>query len=648
MVYDPQTGGYIDAALAAQRVPGYARAAATAVKGVPFAGEYADEILGALSGQVGQTEVAREMQSQFAEEHPVATPVMQIGTGIAAAAPLAVAGPIMKGAGLLQKGAAGMAAGAGLGAAEGAVAGYGAGEGEGRGAEAMQRGLVGGALGGTLGAAAPVLGSGIRRVGEWFADRPLKAAATQLGVSPSVARVIKSISEATDEGAAQKVLDTAGGDTFLADLSPAARGVLDTVMQSHSGAGQIAQEAITTRVAGAGSRLASTLDDVMGSPQGRGALSADIRGGAREVTSAAYDTAYRTPIDYTTEAGEAIEELMGRIPAKKLSAAIENANDMLRYQGIKADQILIDEAGKRTGLMNVAQLDFLKRSFDQVKRAGTDPVTGKLTPDALFAGQVASDIRKATRAASPAYSEALGLSADTLGREAATDFGARLMMPKMTRDIAARELRDMTDPEKAAAALGVRSYIDDTLANVRRTLTDPDVEPRQVQKLIGDLSSEASRKKLVLLLGGDKAKQVISELDRASIAMNLRAATVANSRTFGRETTKQALDAAMSGNPVLNALKSGNPIASGQQAIRAMTGMTDDAIEARKSGLYAEVASALVNIRGDDAMKALRLMRSLDVNAPIPKARANSIAKALTPFWVAGQQERTRALTEDQ
>ena len=407
MVYDPRTGGYVDTALQAQRAPAISRAAGAAVRGVPFLGEYVDEAAGAFSSQPGMAEQARQMQQQFQEAHPIGAPALQVGAGLAATAPLVVGSGLMQGAGLLQRTAAGIGTGAVLGAGEGAVSGYGAGEGAGRMDEAKQRAMVGGALGGAMGAIAPAAGSGIRQVGEWFADRPIKAAAKELGASVDAARVIKSIADATDEGAANKILQTSGGDTFLADLSPAARGVLDTVMSSHSQAGQIAQEAITSRVSGAGARLVSTLDDALGSPEGRGTAAAAIRAGSRDVTRDAYDAAYRTAIDYATPQGQAIEELMSRIPPKKLAAAVENANDMLRYKGIQADQILIDETGKRTGLMNVAQLDYLKRAFDKVAREGTDPVTGKLSPDAVFAKQVAGDIRGATRAASPAYSDCL-------------------------------------------------------------------------------------------------------------------------------------------------------------------------------------------------------------------------------------------------
>ena len=675
MVYDPQTGGYIDAALAAQRVPGYARAAATAVKGVPFAGEYADEVLGALSGQAGQTEVARQMQSQFAEEHPVATPIMQIGTGIAATAPVALGSGLIKGAGLVQKGLKALGMGAFFGGTEGAISGYGAGVGEGRTGEAIKRGMIGTAAGAVLAPAATLIGAGTRKVGEWFADRPLKAAATAMGVTPTVARVIRSISQATDIDEAQKVLKTAGGDTFLADLSPKASNLLDAMMQTASEAPQIGMKAITARAEGANSRLVAEMNKAFGgAPSGMTSIVDSIKNrltpeaqklqraatpgqpmpeGALETvaqkTTRLYNQAYTTAIDYTTPAGRAVESLMGRLPKGPLAAAIKTTNERMKMREIDIEQILVDEAGNKTSLLNVAQLDHLKRTYDAIVRDGTDGITGKLNAAAVDAKYAATQIRNITRNASAAYGEALKTASGPLGQQEAVDFGSRMLRngDKYTRDTVARVLKDMTAPELEAARLGAREHIDEMMAVVTRTASDPQVEVRQVQKILTALSSPSARKKLVLLLGGDNSKKVFNELDRAGIALNLKAATIANSRTAGRLMEKEAIDA-MTGRPILEAIGSGKPIASTQEMVKLMTGMTDEAIEARRGGLYAEIASALVNIRGDNAMKALRLMRNLDVAAPISNSRANAFAIAMRPFWVAAQQETTRALTEDQ
>lgn len=650
MVFDPRTGGYMDASIAAQRMPAISKAAAVAAQGMPFVGEYFDEAVGKVSGAVGAEQIAREAQTQFKKENPKSSMALQVGTGIASAAPLAMGGAVMKGTGLAQKALVGAGTGAAVGATEGAVSGYGAGNEGNRAESAQQRAIVGGALGGIVGAAAPMVTKGAQSAVEWFGNRRIADAAKELGVSPDVARVIRSISQATDDVEAQKIFDQMGGEAFFADISPAARNVLDTVMASTGQGGQIAGKAISERAASTGARLSSVLDETMGSPSGMSSASKAVRGSVQGVDDA-YTAAYNSAIDYSAPTGRRIEEIVSKLPKKTAAQAIESANDQIRYEGGAATQILADIAEDGTvtfkEMPSVAQLDFIKRAYDDIRRNGTDPVTGKLTSDARFAGRVAKDIRDATKAASPEYRAALGLASDRASREEALEIGAGLFSPKFTREMAADAFRGMSKPEKQAAAMGARSAIDEAMANVKRTVSDPDVDARQVQKLLGDLSSDASRKKLVTLLGGQKARAVIDEIDQASIALNLKAATISNSRTFGREITKEAIDSmGTTSSGVYAKLKSGSPMQAGSEFIKAATGMTDEAIALRQQGLYADIASALVDIKGPKAEKALKLMRNIDVQEPITKARAEAIEKALRPVFVQMQQQPTRSATE--
>lgn len=650
MVFDPRTGGYVDTQLAAERMPGYSQMSAAAIRGVPFVGEYADEMMGRLSSTPGAEQIMRRAAGVAERERPGAAMLSQIGAGLAASAPAAAMSLPAAGGSMLARIASGMGIGAATGGVEGAFSGYGAGEGDNRMSSAIERGALGAGIGGALGAAAPVAGAGVEKVGEWFASRPTRAAAKELGVSNETAMVLKSIAEATDEDEAQRVLNRMGGDAFLADLSPAARGVLDTAMQGHSEAGQIAQRAITGRIAGTATELEGVLDDVLGVPTGRSVVRQTIREPVAQEIADAYTMAYQTPIDYASDAGQRITDLMGRLPPKKLNAAIEEANDMLRFRGIDADQILlqVSDDGEivEQPLMNVAQLDYLKRAFDKIKRDGTDPITGKLSSEAKFAGEVAGEIRNATRAASPAYGEALRLSSDTLAQEAAVDLGARMMRPAFTRDMLSREIKDMTEGELRGVRQGVREYLDDAMANARKTLASPDVTVDEVKKITRELSTRAARSKLASLLGREQGDKVFRQLDKVSTALELKAATAANSRTFGREVTRQAIDD-LTSTPILDSLKQGRALQAGQEVVQLMTGTSAAAKEARNNGLLSEIASSLVNIQGAKAERALRLLKDVDVSAPLSRARANAVANALNPLWIQAEQTMTRELTED-
>lgn len=145
---------------AIQENPIFARAV-TAQQGIPFIGEWFDELYGLVGGPEA-AEGTRFLQESMAEQRPLESLALQVGTGVAATAPLAIAAaPAVLGQGtsLASQTLRGLAAGTSSGAVEGAVAGAGANE-EDRLGGAQSGAILGGALGGTLGAAAPAVISG--------------------------------------------------------------------------------------------------------------------------------------------------------------------------------------------------------------------------------------------------------------------------------------------------------------------------------------------------------------------------------------------------------------------------------------------------------------------------------------------------------
>lgn len=129
--------------------------AASAIKGVPFIGSYADEAIGTLFGQdaASATRAAQEAREIVAPKTVMAS---RAATGLATAVPAALAAPSMALTPLGTSLTSRMVAGAGLGAAGGALEGAIYGSGEGRTArerkdQAISGGKVGAAFGGILG-----------------------------------------------------------------------------------------------------------------------------------------------------------------------------------------------------------------------------------------------------------------------------------------------------------------------------------------------------------------------------------------------------------------------------------------------------------------------------------------------------------------
>ena len=157
---DVSTSGFDQQTIA--QAPAIARLAKV-VQGVPFVGEYTDEMIDAVSPKAAQG--TRAIRSAMDRERPKESMGLQVGGGLLGAIPAAaVAGPAMVAnapTSMAAKVGLGGLLGAVTGGTEGAISGYGAGEGDTRGQSAIERGLIGGAFGGAAGALAPIVAKGI-------------------------------------------------------------------------------------------------------------------------------------------------------------------------------------------------------------------------------------------------------------------------------------------------------------------------------------------------------------------------------------------------------------------------------------------------------------------------------------------------------
>src|SRR5690606_9031963 len=102
--------------------------------------------------------------------------------------------------------------------------------------------------------------------------------------------------------------------------------------------------------------------------------------------------------------------------------------------------------------------------------AGLGALGGQTAQGRSFAN-LSREIRDAAKDAVPEYAQALETAADPIRRSQATQMGYELLGPRIARDVAAREIVAMTGPERQALASGVRSRIDESVANVNRAVS---------------------------------------------------------------------------------------------------------------------------------------------------------------------------------
>lgn len=623
-----------------------------AIEGVPFIGQWADEAVGMVSPQAGQN--MRASSAAMDRQRPGQSLALGLAGGLVGSAPLAVAAaPLAAGARALSpiaKATTGLVAGATAGAIEGAASGAGRAS-EDRMGGAMGGALFGGVAGGVMGAAAPAIGAGAKEAYKYlFKKSDISQIAASLGVSKPAAQVIKTYMGQDNPAEAARLLARAGKGAMLADAGPATGVALDKAVSMGGAAMGIAKEAVEGRAAAAMGMLNDVMDDVLGAPEGTRAIAGGIAARTSAARKAAYDAAYATAIDYAAPSGRAVEDVLARIPRSTLGAAIQEANDAMMSKGVKNAQIMAQIApdGSVTfmEMPNVQQLDEIKKALDTLADAARDQF-GRLTgPGQRYAG-LAADLREAVKLAAPRYATAIKLGGDKIAEDKALALGQKLLSPTMTREDVRLAIKDASDEALLAAKKGLRSAIDEGLAQVQAVMSDPNVEAREAISLVKKLSSRANRDKVADVLGAKAAEDLMDTLDTAGTQLALRTAIAANSKTAVRAAGDDVMKSISRAGPV-EAIKRGEGFNAAKEIIQKMTARTPADILAREQGYYAEVARALTQIRGPSAQVALQYVQKAMAGQPVTEAQARLVANVLTTaLGASGYQALKLSLTPE-
>lgn len=642
MVLDPNAGQMVDTEAVAQRqnegfLGKLGTAGATAIKGIPFVGEYFDEAIGATAGPVAQ-EVARQRVGQFEESNPKTATGLKVAGGISAAIPAAMAAaplvpgamvPASLGGKVITEGALGLAGGA----TEGAISGYGAGtDADSRASEAMQRAKFGSIFGVGAGVAAPVISAAAKPVIRRAVDRfSLSRNARQSGLSQPARDVLSSAMEADGslDGRGLQNIRRAGPDAMLADSGPNARKILDTAIQRSGKAGNLAREAIESRATNANARITRTFDDVLGQPTGIRKAARDIAGNTAQARKMAYDAAYSQPINYADDAGRQIEDVMSRIPDRVKRKAIESANEAMTAAGQRNMQIFADIADDGTVTFrqppNVQQLDYIKRALGEIGAESVDQF-GRKTAEGMRAAGLAKELRDTLGDAVPEYGIAVKLGGDKIAEDSALDLGRKLLRSSTTREAVADMAGEMTDAQRQAAVQGLRSTLDEQLAQVKRTVQDGNIDAREALKAIKDLSSRANREKVSMIVGDDAATRLFRDLDEATAALDLRAGVSANSQTFARQSMDEIIGEA-SEPGIFGTLAEGEPIKAGKKVFKALTGRSDTTKREATDKTYGELAKVLTEKVGRNPAARIEVLSEIVAKAPKNRALVDALAK---------------------
>lgn len=542
---------------------------------------------------------------------------MAIGPGLWANAP-SVAGRAVGGA----------ATGAGLGGA------YGIGSGEGGALNRAYEAGKGAVLGGVVGGALPAIGAGAGRVYEagrnWRNAGPI---ARQAGADPETLRMLGQVLDADGSltAAGQANMARAGQEAMLADAGPMARSVLDTAIQRSGTGARVVRERLGDRVGRDTQALAAALDNTLGAPQGVTASRTAIRQGTSGARQAAYDDAYAQAIDYSEPRAMQIEELLrARVP----QSALNRANELMRAEGAQSRQIMARVADDGSisfeQMPDVRQIDYITRALNDLADAGEGAgALGGQNALGRAYQNLSRDIRGNLRELVPEYGQALDVASDAISRSRAVETGSRLLSPSMTRDQAAEAIQGMTQAERAAAAQGVRSQIDDAMARVTRTVADGDVDAREAVKALKDLSSRANREKLALVMGDEQSGRLFNEVDRVAQSFDLRSSVAENSKTYARQAMDQRIKS-MTAPSAIEKVAQGEPLNAAKRIAQAITGQTPERMLARQDEIYGQLADLLTR-QGGAGQGTYDAITRLGQTDAATQLMAGRIAAALSP-----------------
>jgi len=536
-------------------------AAASSLKGAPFARGYVEEAMSGLDpimqkiremfGGEAQAPVSADTIGSAIDLQAALNPKLTaasrlatgVSTGLALRAPNLITAPSRAG-----KISQGTLYGGGGGAVEGLVAGYGDG-----GAENAKREMTTGALfGAPLGAVAPLAGEAIGAGVDWFSQLPIKNVISQIGFKKDAAKVVRDAIEADAPVAAMNANTPYGA---VGGLGPNMTNLLDVVANTPGQGASIVQKNLRETAAAASRDLNTRLDDVLGSPtSGKIGQKADIMKDTATARKEAYGSAYSVEVIPGDEASDAVLSLFQRVDPSDLSGA----TTLLREGGAEFNYVMptrISEKkanellkGASTSGINVRStpdgyvawrtptietLDYTTRRLhsraQELKRSGD--IEGYRSKTAL-----AIQLRRGMDDVSPDYAKARAAGKDAIDQKIAADLGNDLLNPKVTREEVSIALDVMGPTELGQVRTALRNRLDEIAANARMSPTqDNTLEVVEALAQLRVMNSRAVATKMRMVLGDPGFDAISEKISQASQALTMSASIAQNSKTAIRQ-----------------------------------------------------------------------------------------------------------------
>lgn len=618
--------------------------------GLPFVGEFIDELTGAIRGTAAEEAYRAQLQA-FEAERPVEAGGYKVLGGVAGTPPGI---PLTAGRGILQRTVTGGVSGAVLGAAEGAASGYGRGETpEERERLAKEGGQLGALVGGVVGAGIEPVSIAAGNIARLLKRTDINVIAKEFGISKDAAKTLQSAFLRSDYAEARRILDDAGSTAMLADAGQAAKTLLDSaIIQGSPEAASVGVRNVDPRVRFQFKKLSSVLDGVLGKPRGMGQVLEGIQSVTRQQRKAMYDKALANQIDPAVPQGRTVMDQVGR---QVDQSVIDTVN--ASYRAASSDPNAIRQISRKfdpkTGAvifdppLTVGDIDKIVRTLEdkaQSLHKDVNPLAFGISAMKSEQGRdvegLAQRIRDNARQLFPDYDMAVRTAKDTIQQRQAALLGEELLKPSTTREHVQEALKKATKEEREAMKAGLRSAVDELAANARISIASPDPDINALRDMFNKFSSPASREKIAALLGPSDAARMFSALEEAKIALELRGAVSKGSATALRTATSGKMDEITA--PGIRELAAQGKWGQMQERIvQSLTGFRPEDLARRREFAWDEIASVLTTIQGPEAKRALGIIERAIAGQKVTDKQAQDVAnfirKQMAPAVVGAE-----------
>ena len=274
-------------------------------------------------------------------------------------------------------------------------------------------------------------------------------------------------------------------------------------------------------------------------------------------------------------------------------------------------------------------------------------MTYKISPQGRTYSRLASDLRRELGdgiidpdTGARVYDEAVTLGGNTIAEENAFRMGQDLLRPQTKIEDVMETLGD--DPSEAqleALRMGMSQYVRNILQDVRAVPSDPDLEARQLDAFYRLTSSGSAREKIAAVMG-DMTDDFLRQIDEVGQAAITRAGLSRNTATAIRQSTQKGIEEMTSAGPA-TALLRGQPLEATRKIVSELTGFTDEFSENQRMAIYNDIAKALTEVGTDDAIRALNVMRQVQMGRKVSQEARDYAYNRAMYYLGAGVQKPT-------